>query len=62
MERDASSMVGGGTIGCLRDAIDSEEREFSVASDQTTCSRHWADRDDEVMDYDAEFVWDDEDD
>ena len=67
VERDASSTGAGATSGgdtpeCSHDVIDREERAFSVTSDRTTRSRHWADRDDEVMDYDAELVWDDEDD
>ena len=30
-------------------------------SSSSTPSKHWADRDDEVMDYEAELVWDDND-
>lgn len=38
------------------------ERESSIASDLTTRSKNWADRDDEVMDHDVELIWDDDED
>jgi len=38
-----------------------DEREPSVASDGAARSKHWADRNDEMMDYTTELVWDDED-
>jgi len=37
-----------------------DERESSVASDRAPRSKHWADRDDEMMDYTTELVWVDE--
>ena len=41
---------------------DRQERESSVVSDGTARNKNWADRDNEVMDYTTELVWDDEDD
>jgi hypothetical protein len=52
----------GATPGSSRDIVDREDRESSVAASETsTRSKNWADRDDEVMDYSTELTWDDED-
>ena len=45
---------------CDDNPRDEDDRETVATTDPTRRSKHWADRDDEVMDYEAELVWDNE--
>ena len=51
MEEDGSGKKN------LRSEDDRDEQEFSAILDGIMRSKHWVDRDDELMDYTADLVW-----